>query len=514
MLSAGSATLLAAITVIGVSRDLEPTVVYVALGWWAVATVVGAVLGRRADATPPIARLLATARTQSTLPDVRPGATLINRLWPLLLSSVAAAGSRCSRRRSRRSRRASGSSGRSPGAGSTTRSPPSRSATACASTSTGPARCADPAHPHPGVRRATSCASTAACDRGGGPGCRIRCRWRELGANLLRSGSARGQACSSLLGRRRLHAPPPVRRLSRSPVAVLLGAPSPRPGARRPPARPGWPPTGRRPTGCGRSSTPSGAGSTRPGRGWRTPRPASPVRRTGAAPSGAADRGPGQARPARIRLTRLQRREIQARRTLADNLAAAYKSGKPTIVTVVLNSNGFADLLGQVEFLKRVSRRNATILDETREARAAVKRQTDDLERLQTPLQRARQGGDRGPRAGRRHPRRVARARGAPAGRRRDGVASRLATVRARIGARSSARRPPRPAAPRRLERDHARPRPPPAATRCPRSSPPPTRSPPPPTSGAAATAAPRAATTARARSASRSPPPGWSAAR
>ncbi len=92
MLSAGSATLLAAITVIGVSRDLEPTVVYVALGWWAVATVVGAVLGRRAEATPPIARLLATARTQSTLPDVRPGATLINRLWPLLLSSVAAAG--------------------------------------------------------------------------------------------------------------------------------------------------------------------------------------------------------------------------------------------------------------------------------------------------------------------------------------------------------------------------------------------------------------------------------------
>ncbi len=135
---------------------------------------------------------------------------------------------------------------------------------------------------------------------------------------------------------------------------------------------------------------------------------------------------------ARIRLTRLQRREIQARRTLADNLAAAYKSGKPTIVTVVLNSNGFADLLGQVEFLKRVSRRNATILDETREARAAVKRQTVDLERLQKRYSAMARAAiaDR---------ERAAAIRGALLERearqlaRRNGAASRLATVRSRI---------------------------------------------------------------------------------
>ena len=45
---------------------------------------------RRAEANPPIARLLATAKTQRSLPEMRPGLTIANRLWPLLLSTFAA----------------------------------------------------------------------------------------------------------------------------------------------------------------------------------------------------------------------------------------------------------------------------------------------------------------------------------------------------------------------------------------------------------------------------------------
>ena len=90
LLSAGAATLLAALTVISLTRDLEPTAVYVAAGWWLVAAAIGVRLGRRAEATPPIARLLATARTQTSLPELRPGMTIANRLWPLLLSTFAA----------------------------------------------------------------------------------------------------------------------------------------------------------------------------------------------------------------------------------------------------------------------------------------------------------------------------------------------------------------------------------------------------------------------------------------
>ena len=92
LLSAGGATLLALITVLGAARRTDDaTLVYVAAGWWAVATFVGAWLGRRNEASPPIARLLAEARMQTMLPELRPGLTMINRLWPLLVSTIGAA---------------------------------------------------------------------------------------------------------------------------------------------------------------------------------------------------------------------------------------------------------------------------------------------------------------------------------------------------------------------------------------------------------------------------------------
>jgi hypothetical protein len=55
-----------------------------------VAAVIGVWLGRRAEANPPIARLLATAKAQTTLPELRPGLTVANRLWPLLGSTFVA----------------------------------------------------------------------------------------------------------------------------------------------------------------------------------------------------------------------------------------------------------------------------------------------------------------------------------------------------------------------------------------------------------------------------------------
>ena len=90
LLSAGAATLLAALTIISLSRDLDPGVVYLSAGWWVAAALIGAWLGRRAQASPPITRLLAGARAQTTLPEQRPGMTVVNRLWPLLLSTFVA----------------------------------------------------------------------------------------------------------------------------------------------------------------------------------------------------------------------------------------------------------------------------------------------------------------------------------------------------------------------------------------------------------------------------------------
>jgi hypothetical protein len=90
LLSAAAATLLAAVTVIGLAQEFDTTLVWVAAGWWAGSALIGITVGRRAEASPPIARLLATARSQTTLPELRPASTLVNRLWPLLLSTIGA----------------------------------------------------------------------------------------------------------------------------------------------------------------------------------------------------------------------------------------------------------------------------------------------------------------------------------------------------------------------------------------------------------------------------------------
>ena len=92
LLSAGSATLLATLAVIGIARDSDDTLLWFSALWWIAAVTLGVLLGRRAEASPPIARLLGTARTQRSLPELRPGLTLVNRLWPLLLYVVVFAG--------------------------------------------------------------------------------------------------------------------------------------------------------------------------------------------------------------------------------------------------------------------------------------------------------------------------------------------------------------------------------------------------------------------------------------
>jgi hypothetical protein len=92
LLSAATATLLATLAVIGISRDSDRTLLLVGAGWWVAAVLIGGWLGRRAEASPPIARLLAGARTQTSLPELRPGLTVVNRLWPLLVYMVVFAG--------------------------------------------------------------------------------------------------------------------------------------------------------------------------------------------------------------------------------------------------------------------------------------------------------------------------------------------------------------------------------------------------------------------------------------
>jgi hypothetical protein len=90
MLSAGAATMLAIVTVIAATGDRDNTLVLIGAGWWVAASLIGVLLGRRGQVTAQIGRLLADAKVATMMPEHRPGAVVVNRLWPLLLSTVAA----------------------------------------------------------------------------------------------------------------------------------------------------------------------------------------------------------------------------------------------------------------------------------------------------------------------------------------------------------------------------------------------------------------------------------------
>jgi hypothetical protein len=90
---------------------------------------------------------------------------------------------------------------------------------------------------------------------------------------------------------------------------------------------------------------------------------------------------------ARARVARLRIRLGQVRVRLAQVLLSRYENGSPDLVTVVLNSDGFPQLLETVDFLRRVQHANARLLDEVRAARvdaARERRQLIALEREQT----------------------------------------------------------------------------------------------------------------------------------
>ncbi len=89
----------------------------------------------------------------------------------------------------------------------------------------------------------------------------------------------------------------------------------------------------------------------------------------------------------RKRLARLKRRLAEARGQLTELLRARYMTDRPDLVTVVLNSHGFGDLLERMEFYKRVEDADTTILDVVKDARADAGRETVKLTKLEARRQ-------------------------------------------------------------------------------------------------------------------------------
>jgi len=79
-----------------------------------------------------------------------------------------------------------------------------------------------------------------------------------------------------------------------------------------------------------------------------------------------------QLRGVRARLVLLRARLARARAVLAARLVEIYKSGQPDIVTVVLDSHGFADLLERGADLQRIGAQDREIITAVRDAKAQM----------------------------------------------------------------------------------------------------------------------------------------------
>jgi hypothetical protein len=92
LLLGGEATALGAVGALAAAQQDETATVIVAAAWWPIAFVVGLVLGRPERAADGMARVLAGARTSTSLPDTSQARIALGRLWPLGAFALIAAG--------------------------------------------------------------------------------------------------------------------------------------------------------------------------------------------------------------------------------------------------------------------------------------------------------------------------------------------------------------------------------------------------------------------------------------
>ena len=90
---------------------------------------------------------------------------------------------------------------------------------------------------------------------------------------------------------------------------------------------------------------------------------------------------------ARTRLTRLEAFETRAESVLSSQLISSYETDRPDIVSVVLESTGFNDLLERLAFAQRIRNQDVQIVGQVRAARRAVAAQATRLGALEVRQQ-------------------------------------------------------------------------------------------------------------------------------
>lgn len=90
LLCAGAASALMVVTLLAAGAEGADRLAQVATAFWALCLLAGLWLSRRHEASPPVAHLLADARAATMMPEIRPAAMLLNRIWPILLVVLTA----------------------------------------------------------------------------------------------------------------------------------------------------------------------------------------------------------------------------------------------------------------------------------------------------------------------------------------------------------------------------------------------------------------------------------------
>jgi murein DD-endopeptidase MepM/ murein hydrolase activator NlpD len=94
---------------------------------------------------------------------------------------------------------------------------------------------------------------------------------------------------------------------------------------------------------------------------------------------------------ARSRLAELKQYLAKAQKVLATRLVQMYKDGDPDVLSVILDSNGFNDLLEQTQFLDRITNQDDQIIGRVRTLKAQTTKQTNELAKLQAQQRAAAQ---------------------------------------------------------------------------------------------------------------------------
>lgn len=90
----------------------------------------------------------------------------------------------------------------------------------------------------------------------------------------------------------------------------------------------------------------------------------------------------------RKRLARLKRKLARAKRILSKRIVAVYKSDQPDFLTVVLNSDGFGDLVERTTYLRHVADQDQVVIDTVIRLKGESQRQTKKLAKLEAEAAR------------------------------------------------------------------------------------------------------------------------------